>query len=66
MADEAEMAEHQEQLARDLAMRYRIVESNPEGICLFCQEPISQGRYCDGDCRSEHEHQLDAKKRNGA
>lgn len=25
------------------------------GLCLSCEEPIEKGRYCDSDCRDDHE-----------
>jgi len=65
MADEAEMAEHQEQLARDIALKHRVIETHEPGVCLSCKEPIDKGRYCNADCRIGHEKYVATLKRTG-
>jgi hypothetical protein len=38
----------------------------PKGICLNCDSKLdSEARYCDEDCRLDHEKLLQAKKRSG-
>lgn len=57
MADEADRAEIQEQLARDLSIKAAIGKpldlSNPGGLCFYCDEPTgTERRFCVGvECR---------------
>jgi hypothetical protein len=57
MADEADRAEIQEQLARDLSIKAAIGKpldlSNPSGLCWYCEEPTgTERRFCVGvECR---------------
>ena len=56
MADEADRAEIQEQLARDLSIKAAIGNpldlSNPGGVCFYCEEPTgTDHRWCDIECR---------------
>lgn len=33
------------------------------GFCLACREPVEERRYCDSDCRADHEIQLKRSRR---
>lgn len=59
IADEAAaLAEHQ----LNVALANRQVTTMPfTGACYWCEEPISKGHYCDGDCRHDHETYLRAQ-----
>lgn len=60
MADDAdktaERMEHEEKLRR-LSTQAPAIE--PTGFCLNCDEPLTEGRWCDAHCRD------DWSKRNG-
>lgn len=32
------------------------------GFCLKCSEPVEQKRYCDSDCREQHELAMRRKR----
>lgn len=60
MADEADRAEIQEQMARDLSIRAAIGKpldmSNPSGECWNCGEETGiERRWCGPDCRNDWE-----------
>ncbi|WP_277976371.1 hypothetical protein [Pantoea endophytica] len=47
----------------ELALAYRQrVTATLTGKCLWCDEPIDKGHYCDTECRSDHEKDLRAIK----
>lgn len=53
------MAQHKARAEQQVILR-------PKGICLFCDAKLdSEARYCDEDCRIDHEKMLQAKKRSG-
>lgn len=33
------------------------------GFCLSCHEPVKEARYCDSDCRIDHERMLRLHRR---
>lgn len=49
---------HEMFLSRALARQASATAIPFSGLCLSCNEPIEQGRYCDKDCRIEHEAKL--------
>ena len=53
MSDIADQAEHQEELMRQLAQRFRHPKGpKPTGQCLNCQEDVPRDhRWCDAECR---------------
>jgi hypothetical protein len=55
MADEADLAVENE--ATILALQLTVRKPVPPftGRCLNCDAEIAVGRYCDGECREEHE-----------
>lgn len=57
MSDEFDAASDLEDLQRQLAIQ--AIRNRKEmpftGRCLECNAPIEKGRYCDADCRDEHE-----------
>jgi hypothetical protein len=62
--DDIDRAQRSEELAIQSALTMRRPE--PEagtGQCLFCEEPIEVGHFCDSDCREDHAR-LVAKQEN--
>ena len=55
MSDEADKAEHQEEMARQAALMVRHrVGPRPTGFCLNCGELIEPPlRWCDSECRED-------------
>ena len=56
--DEADLAEHQEQMHRDraMAMRKPVLVRPADGTCFNCREFVKPGvRFCDRDCRDDWE-----------
>lgn len=62
--DEADKAEHQEELARQKAISYRKPVPKHDGHCLNCGEK-SAGAYCNTDCRKDAERFDRARELNG-
>lgn len=56
MADEIDQAAELEQFNTEMAIKNRKrPEFNFTGECAWCREKIKEGRYCDIDCRDDHE-----------
>ncbi len=56
--DEADLAEHQEQMHRDraLAVRKPVLILPAVGECYNCRDIVPPGvRFCDRDCRADWE-----------
>lgn len=62
--DEADRAERQEQLARDMALAVRKKVIHPTGYCANCDEPTG-GVCCCHECGEDFEKRMAADKRNG-
>jgi hypothetical protein len=64
--DDADRAKEVEQIPIDLAIaaaRHAATTPAPCGICYHCDAIVPPGcRYCDADCRDDHERQLRAEK----
>jgi len=64
--DNADRADR-EDIAREqaiAAVRRRSKELAPIGFCYYCSEPVPAGsRFCDADCRDEHETEQRLKAR---
>lgn len=45
----------------------KVVALGPAGVCLNCgnREIPSEARYCDADCREDHDKRLKARQRSG-
>lgn len=52
--DEA-AAREQQMIELALANRHSAPHMVYTGECHWCEEPISKGHYCDGECRHDHE-----------
>ena len=64
MVDFADAAQEitENHLAQSIAKR--TVLSIPfSGRCLSCEEPVEERRYCDSDCRQDHEKKIQLKYR---
>lgn len=46
--------------------KHRVTTVPFSGFCLHCNEPVQERRFCDGDCRAEHERQAKLKRITGA
>lgn len=60
MSDIIDQAEHQEQMARDIAIKKAqsavLDTSNPTGKCWTCEEPTGTARrWCTVECRDMYE-----------
>lgn len=60
MSDIIDQAEHQEQMARDIAIKKAqsavLDTSNPTGKCWTCEEPTgNERRWCSVECRNMYE-----------
>ena len=66
MTDAADAAGDEQELIEDLllrqhraaAARHQKVMAVCTGECLNCEAPITEGRYCDVDCRMDHERRV--------
>lgn len=71
MADAADSAGDEQELIEDLLLRqhraaaakHQKVMATCTGECLNCEAPLEQGRYCDEDCRVDHERRVSARLR---
>jgi hypothetical protein len=63
--DEADKAEHQEELARQVAISRRKPVPKRHGLCLNCGKK-SPGAYCDSECRDDAERFERARQRDGS
>jgi hypothetical protein len=71
MADAADAAGDEQELIADLllqqhrraAAQHREVMSAGTGECLNCEAPLETGRYCDVDCRMDHERRVMSRLR---
>jgi RNA polymerase-binding transcription factor DksA len=43
------------------AKKHEAALSAASGVCLNCEEPLPTGRYCDDNCRDDHEKRLVAR-----
>lgn len=68
MADEIDQAQERQEKALEAAIahaRHQTLPA-PSGACHNCAAPLSGSlRYCDGDCRDDHQRRLGALKREG-
>lgn len=46
--------EHQ----REMGEKLREALEASTGFCLNCEEELATGRYCDADCRQDHERRM--------
>lgn len=57
----ADFADEAQQINEDfleMSLRNRPKTTVPfSGLCLYCEEPVTERRYCDSACREAHEHQ---------
>jgi hypothetical protein len=64
--DDADRAKEAEQMPIDLAIaaaRAATAVLSPVGICYHCDAIVPPGcRFCDADCRDDHERQQRADK----
>lgn len=66
MSDAADVAGDEQELIealllrkhREAAAQHQKVMAAFTGKCLNCDEPLEQGRYCDDDCRDDHERRV--------
>lgn len=71
MSDAADAAGDEQELIADLLLRqhreaaahHQKVMDECTGYCLNCDEPLKKGRYCDGECRKDHERRVSAHLR---
>lgn len=71
MTDAADAAGDEQELVealllrrhREAAAQHQKVMGACTGKCLNCEEPLEQGRYCDEDCRIDHERRVSAHLR---
>ncbi len=65
--DDSDLATLHEEQERERALRYRMPDLKPAGLCFFCGEKLhTYMLFCDSNCRDDYEKQLKARKRNGA
>jgi hypothetical protein len=62
--DEADRAEHQEELARQAAISRRKPVPKHDGRCLNCRKE-SEGAYCDDECGVDHRKREAGRERAG-
>lgn len=48
------------ELFQRVALQNRLPELPHIGECHNCSEPLSEGVYCDSDCRADHENRVGA------
>lgn len=66
MPDFADLASVREALDLSLALAVRAPEPvEPVGVCLYCQNEIPVGHFCETDCQHDHERIQAANRRNG-
>ena len=67
MADECDMAQAREEMDRNLAIKAaRMPELPSTGECYNCGASVPPGaKFCDIDCRTDHERQIAARRREG-
>jgi len=66
MTDAADAAGDEQELIEELLLRqhraaaahHQKVMATCTGECLNCEAPITEGRYCDADCRVDHERRV--------
>ena len=64
--DDADRAEHHEQMARDYALGLRKPVPVHHGHCMNCGAPLlPELVYCDRDCQVDHERAEAARAREG-
>jgi len=71
MTDAADAAGDEQELIEDLllrqhraaAARHQKAMATCTGECLNCEAPITEGRYCDVDCRLDHERRVTSQLR---
>jgi hypothetical protein len=58
MTDIFDRASEKEERDRDLAIRAARAKNQPlkiTGFCLFCNEALSDRRFCSAECREDYE-----------
>ena len=58
MTDIWDQATEQEERHRDLSIQQARAKNQPlkfTGHCLYCNEQITQGRFCSAECREDQE-----------
>ncbi len=61
--DFADEAQQLSELHLEESLKKRKVLTIPfSGFCLNCSEPVGQQRYCDSDCRKQHELAMRRKR----
>lgn len=65
MTDQVDQAQKFEQMRRDIELREQASKpSMPfKGECYNCEDPITQGCFCDADCRDDYEQREKLKGR---
>lgn len=71
MSDAADAAGDEQELVealllrqhREAAAQHQQVLGTYTGHCLNCEEPLETGRYCDEECRYDHEKRVSAATR---
>jgi hypothetical protein len=59
MADFADQAQNVTELHINKAIKDRETATLPfSGVCIACQEPVTDRRYCDSFCREDHEQSM--------
>ena len=58
MTDIFDKATEQEEHFRDISIRSARAKNQPikfTGHCLYCNEQLTQGRFCSAECREDYE-----------
>lgn len=71
MSDAADAAGDEQELIADLLLRqhreaaaqHQKVLGAFTGKCLNCEATLEKGRYCDEECREDHERRVSARSR---
>jgi hypothetical protein len=71
MSDAADSAGDEQELVealllrqhREAAAKHQEALATFTGKCLNCDAPLDKGRYCDEECRKDHERRLSASRR---
>lgn len=58
MADFADEASLRSEIYLAAALSKPRTTAPFSGFCLACREPVQERRYCDADCRQDHETTL--------
>lgn len=65
MADDADIANDLQETFLQKSLERTRSRSVPvfTGKCLYCEDPIEIGRFCDSHCRESHEQEMRKYKR---